>query len=378
MKFRAMSMLVLLGVGSACESESATPPHAHDGAVRDAGPRGGAHAHHGGVDSADAAARPDASDPGSPSLRARGEYLVRHVSGCVDCHAPRKPSGAFDESKLLSGVRNLVDLEPDDDARGLLHSRNLTPDDETGLGEWSDDEIKNAFLHGMSRDDRVLHWTMPSWIYHNMEPRDADAIVAYLRSLPAIQNDVPDPQPLSTPLDAPYHLPEDVIPRSWLDPFVPDAMRAERGRYLATSVGLCIYCHSPPSDDRALPVDVTRLFAGRRPMLPVRLGTESEVPVEDRNTLIETRNLTPHETGLGAWSPAQVADALRLGVSRSGLPVCDPMPSTYGGSLLGMRADDALDIGIYLTTLPPQDSGRIPECCTACHGNTGADADGGA
>jgi hypothetical protein len=53
------------------------------------------------------------------------------------------------------------------------------------------------------------------------------------------------------------------------------------------------------------------------------------------------------------------------------------MPSTYGGSLLGMRAQDALDIGLYLTTLPPRDSGVIPACCTACHGDQLADTDAG-
>ena len=69
-----------------------------------------------------------ALDP-SAVLRMRGEYLVRHVAACNECHTPRLPSGAPDESKLLSGVESLIDLEPDDDSRGMLHSRNLTPDD---------------------------------------------------------------------------------------------------------------------------------------------------------------------------------------------------------------------------------------------------------
>jgi mono/diheme cytochrome c family protein len=69
----------------------------------------------------------DAPDAGVPDagvltpvdpVVARGEYLVRHVAGCMECHTPRLASGAFDETKLLSGVEDLADVEPDDDARG--------------------------------------------------------------------------------------------------------------------------------------------------------------------------------------------------------------------------------------------------------------------
>ena len=102
---------------------------------------------------------------------------------------------------------------------------------------------------------------------------------------------------------------------------------------------------------------------GREGLLPAKLGTSAE----PGTPLIESMNLTPHANGLGAWSPMQVANTLRKGVGRDGMPVCDPMPSYYGGSFLGMSAQDALDIGMYFTTIGPQDSGVIPVCCKACH-----------
>ena len=94
----------------------AHPSHGSDidAAMHDAGTRGA----------------PDAALDPAAVQRARGEYLVRHVAGCKECHTPRLLSGDFDEAKLLSGVENLTDLEPGDATRGSLHSRNLTPDDE--------------------------------------------------------------------------------------------------------------------------------------------------------------------------------------------------------------------------------------------------------
>jgi hypothetical protein len=196
-------------------------------------------------------------------------------------------------------------------------------------------------------------------------------VVAYLRSLPSIEHALPDRQPLPVEPEQPYHLPDEAIPHSTIDPFLSEYERAERGRYLAAGAGLCVYCHTAPNpDDPDIPIDLQRMFAGRRPFAPVRLAT----PLEEPSPMIETRNLTPHATGLLEWSEGEIANALRYGVSRNGLPVCDPMPSTYGGALLGLAEQDALDIALYLKTLQPKDSGEIRACCTACHGEMDGDA----
>ena len=174
----------------------------------------------------------DAGAPVDPVV-ARGEYLVRHVGGCMDCHTPRLLSGRFDESRLLSGVEGLFDVEPDDPARGLLHSRNLTPDEKTGLGRFSDAQIKKAFQQGIDDESTVLHWMMPYWIFRNMSDADADAIVAFLRSIPAVVHSVPDNQPNAVDISKPYEpytLPLEEVPGSVLGKGDPNHESAQRGQ----------------------------------------------------------------------------------------------------------------------------------------------------
>jgi hypothetical protein len=105
-------------------------------------------------------------------------------------------------------------------------------------------------------------------------------------------------------------------------------------------------------------------------VLPTRLG----VAVPEDSPTIQTFNLTPDATGLMGWTPADVATVLRQGVTKAGLPVCDPMPSNFGGSFLGMDEADALDIGVYLLSLAPRDSGAIEPCCKTCHNPSADDA----
>jgi mono/diheme cytochrome c family protein len=308
-------------------------------------------------------------------MLARGEYLVRHVAGCMECHTPRLPSGAFDEKRLLSGVENLVDVEPDDPARGMLHSRNLTPDEKTGLGKFSDAQIKKAFQQGIDDESTVLHWMMPYWIYRNLHDDDADAIVKFLRSVPKIEHSAPDNQPTAVDVRKPYEpyrLPIDTLPRSTLQPGDVGYESAERGHYLATSATPCLLCHTPPGKDPAAPIDTSLAFTGKRKFAPVRLGQEEGL--DPRISLIESYNLTPHENGIGDWKPSDVANALIQGVGRMSLPVCDPMPSSFGGSFTGMKREDALDLGQYFTTLPARDTGVIELCCAACHKQDDRDA----
>jgi hypothetical protein len=224
----------------------------------------------------------------------------------------------------------------------------------------------------------VLHWLMPYWIFRNMSDADADAIVKYLRSIPAVVHNVPENQPNAVDVQKPYRaytLDLADVPDSTLSESDPNYASARRGRYIATALSPCLLCHTPPDpENAALPIDVPRAFTGRRKFAPAPLGLAVE-GIDDVPQ-IESQNLTPHANGIGAWSVDDVANALRAGVGRT-LPVCDPMPSTNpGDTFRGMQPQDALDLGRFFTTLPPKDSGVIPECCVACHQPPG-DADAG-
>ncbi len=341
-------------------------------AAADAGPAARAHVPEPALDAGGAApdaARDAALDP-LAAQRARGEYLVQHVAACNECHTPRLPSGDFDTSKLLAGVENLIDVEPGDPERGLVHSRNLTPDPETGLGDWSDAQIKRAFQQGVDDQGKTLHWMMPYWIFHNMKADDADAIVAYLRSLPPVVHELPENQPSAAADQSPYALPSAEIPATTLSPGDPDYDSAQRGRYLASAVAPCMLCHTATlASDSSVPIDEARIFAGERKLVPVRLGT----PAPADPPLIDSFNLTPDQNGISGWSAQDVATTLRQGVSPDSLPVCDPMPSYMGGSFTGMSENDALDLGHYFTSIAPKTSRPIAKCCSACHGMQGTD-----
>jgi hypothetical protein len=211
-----------------------------------------------------------------------------------------------------------------------------------------------------------------------MSDADADAVVAFLRNVPPIEHAVPDnqPHPLDAqPLEVPYRLPLDRLPRSQLAQSDANYASAQRGFYLASSLSPCLFCHTPaPEGDSTIPIDIERAFSGQRPMAPVALGVSLE-GIESP-PMIASFNLTPHQNGIADWNAAAVARAVRFGVGVTELPVCDPMPSTFFGSFLGMNEQDALDLGNYFMSIPPQDSGVIEPCCTACH--TGSDADAGA
>ncbi len=300
-------------------------------------------------------------DAGQPADPVRGEYLVKAVAGCGECHTPRSRDGKLDMSKWLAGVENRFDLEPDDPAHGAISAPNLTPHD-SGLGGWRRAEIRRAILDGIDDHDRPLHPVMPSYVFHNLEPADADAIVAYLLTIPAIDHQVSERQPLSIPLmRAATPVPEARIPRTTLKAKDLNYKRAEHGRYLAAQVGFCMDCHTAWRVDADEPLALDRLFAGGRAFSAAEwVVTDPETP-----PIVFSYNVTPHGSGIKGWTPEQIATALKKGLDDEDKPLCRPMPSGSNGAHGQLTDADALDIGWYLTTIPPIEGGEIPECTRA-------------
>ena len=301
-----------------------------------------------------------AGTDGGQTKQQRGEYLVKHVGACPDCHTPRKADGSPDLAKFLAGNPTFADIAPNDDAGGIgmVPSRNITPDTTTGIGSWTDAEIKAAFLDGMSkRTGAPLFPIMPYYVLHNMTPEDADAIVAYLRSVPPINNAIAPRQDLGFPFtQAAQPVPVASIPNTTLATTDANYARAQNGKYLAGHIGICMECHTKDVQ-AAVPIDTTRLFQGNREFQAVEFGLPPGFPA-----IIFSRNLTPTANGIQGWTAQAVADAIRLGVDKDGVPICPPMPAGPGQAFGGITPSDALDIGHYLTTLPPVDNGVIPNC----------------
>jgi mono/diheme cytochrome c family protein len=118
----------------------------------------------------------------------RGKYLV-NIAGCNDCHTPGYFLGKPDAARYLGGSD--VGFEIPD--LGVFHGPNLTPDKKTGLGGWTNEEIATALTTGARPDGRMLAAIMPWHAFANMTKSDVSAVVAYLRTIPAVTNKVPGP-----------------------------------------------------------------------------------------------------------------------------------------------------------------------------------------
>ncbi|SEE39197.1 Cytochrome c [Rhizobiales bacterium GAS191] len=125
----------------------------------------------------------------------RGKYLVG-ISGCNDCHTPGYFMGKPDATRYLGGSEVGFEIP----GLGVFHGPNLTPDTETGLGNWTQAQIVTALQTGRRPDGRELAPIMPWRAFADLTPSDAMAIAAFVKSLPPVKNKVPGPfGPSQTP-----------------------------------------------------------------------------------------------------------------------------------------------------------------------------------
>jgi mono/diheme cytochrome c family protein len=264
----------------------------------------------------------------------RGFYLVNTIMACGNCHTPRDAEGRSIAEKAFSG--GLTFTTP----AFIAKAPNITPDMETGIGSWSDAEIKRALIEGVRPDHGHLAGTplaaiMPANFYKALLPADLDAIVAYLRTVKPIRNEAPDPVYKAPVRRDPYPDAETGFDKAiFADP-------VRRGAYLVT-IGHCMECHSAWS--RGVSDFKTGLGRGGR-VFPAREGSVTGTPDS------VTPNITSHPTaGIGAWSDAEIIRAITQGIARDGHPLKQPM--AYG-FYAGLKQADLADIIVYLRTVPP-------------------------
>jgi mono/diheme cytochrome c family protein len=263
----------------------------------------------------------------------RGDYLVNTIMACGNCHSPRDAEGKFIAGKALSGGLTF-DTPP-----FLATAPNITSDKETGIGAWSDDEIKHALIEGVRPNHGKLPGVplaaiMPANFYKALLPEDLAAVIAYLRSVPAVRNEVAAPV---------YRLPVHRVPYPDAEAGFTKAMMADpakHGAYLVT-IGHCMECHAAWS--KGVSDYVTGLGRGGR-VFPLREG------VADGPTSTAA-NITQHQAkGIGAWSDAEIGRAITHGIARDGHALKPPM--AYG-FYAGLKDADLKDIIAYLRTVPP-------------------------
>ena len=129
----------------------------------------------------------DIADPAERAIAARGRYIVM-TTGCIGCHATNGSQGP-DLSKYLAGGALKIQTP-----HGTFISRNLTPDQETGLGRRTDDEVKRVLRSGTFPDGHVVPGTAMPWpLFSSWSEEDRHAVVVYLRHLKPIAHRIPDP-----------------------------------------------------------------------------------------------------------------------------------------------------------------------------------------
>ena len=256
------------------------------------------------------------------TLVERGQYLVDTIMTCHNCHTPRGPNGLMFDKALSGGLRW---NEPPFD----VTASNITQDKETGIGAWSDAELKTFLTTGVRPNGVPVAIVMPTAFYKVMTERDLDAVVAYLRTIPPMKNQVPAPS-YKIALQPPV-VPDAQAPMSEAD--LSDQLK--RGFYLAT-IGHCMECHSPMGPKGR---DFSRLGAG---------GFELKGPWG----VSVSRNITSDkEKGLGNWTDDEIKRAITQGVSRDGSKLKPPMGYPFYAKMTGADLDAMV---AYLRTVPPQ------------------------
>lgn len=139
------------------------------------------------------AARPGTYSPQNRALVERGEYLVE-LLGCGSCHTDGALLGDPDFEKSLAGSSTgIAYTNPLGEANpGIVYPPNITPDDATGIGTWTDGQIGNAIRAGISRHGSRRLASMPWRGYAKISDDDVHAIVGYLRGIEAVKHRVPD------------------------------------------------------------------------------------------------------------------------------------------------------------------------------------------
>jgi mono/diheme cytochrome c family protein len=282
----------------------------------------------------------------TPERLVRGKYLVEHEAACVDCHSPHDwtqhnspippgMEGAGQDFRLLKGLP------------GDVYAPNITPDPETGAGNWSDDALARAIREGIGHDGRALFPMMPYEAYRHLPDEDLASIIVFLRSLPPVRNPLP-----TTKIIFPVKYLIRSVPEPITEPIsMPDISdQVKRGAFLVMIAG-CKDCHTPM--DHGAPLPNMEMSGGQ-----IFEGPWGRVA---------TANLTPDPSGIPYYDEALFLQTLRTGYvkARSLSPI---MPwAQYSG----MTDDDLKAIFAYIKTLKPihhvVDNAEPATMCVVCN-----------
>jgi mono/diheme cytochrome c family protein len=248
----------------------------------------------------------------------RGEYLVRGPAGCGNCHTPLGPEGFIMDQELAGRV-------VEDSPAFTAVAANITPAGR--ISGWSDAELARAIREGIRPDGTVIGPPMPITMYRGLGDDDLMSIVAFLRTVPAVENELPA-SVYNIPLPPAYGPPVESVTAP------PRGVTVEYGAYLAGPVSHCMECHTP--------------MGPQGPLLETDLGRGGFEFHGPWGTSISA-NLTNSEDGLAGYTDDQIKTMITQGVHADGRQMLPPMPYGY---LAKMTPEDLDAVVLYLRSLP--------------------------
>ena len=278
----------------------------------------------------------------------RGRYIVEGPAHCFQCHSEldwERPGAQPKQGKKGSGT---IFIE---DGMEWLVAPNITPDRETGAGNWTDEQFARAIREGIGHDGRRLFPMMPYMNFRNMSDEDLASVVVYIRSIDPVRNVVPKtmlPEVMKGSL--PPHQP---ITQPVTGPDMSNPV--ERGKYLVT-LGNCMSCHTP-MNKQGQPL-MQLAFAG---------GMRFKGPWGE----VTSANITPDASGISYYDEAMFVKTLRTG-QVGARKLSSLMPWGY---FRNMTDEDLKAIFAYLRTVTPVqhriDNTEVPTVCEVCGGRHG-------
>jgi mono/diheme cytochrome c family protein len=283
----------------------------------------------------------------TPERLERGRYLVESLLNCFVCHGER--DWTQHDAPLIAGTAGVgPNPFPLEELPGRVVASNITPDPETGAGNWTDDQLARAIREGIGHDGRALFPMMPYEKFRYMSDEDLAAVIVYLRSIPPVNKALP-----ATEIIFPVKYLIRAVPQPLEGPVAaPDSSTTEkRGEYLV-NLGLCSDCHTPRTPEGApLPgMD----FAGGDDLVGP-WGT------------VVSANITPDPSGISYYDEALFIETMRSGKLQGARQINPIMPwHTYRN----LTDNDLKDMFAYLRTLAPVqhrvDNTEPPTLCAKC------------
>ena len=268
-----------------------------------------------------------ASDTGA-SLVQRGRYIAT-AGNCASCHT-RNGGGA-----LAGGVAFKTPF-------GTVYSMNITPDKATGIGNWTREQFLESLRRGVRPNGDNLYPVFPYTAFTKVSDEDANALFAYLKSVPAVRAEVPQNE-----MRFPFN--QRMLLSFWKMMFLdaggyePDKTKSaewNRGAYLVEGLGHCSACHSP------------RSFLGAEQRSSRMTGGEYVGEVRAGTFRVwSAPNLTSAKSGLGSWTVEDLAAYLQTG-RNSFMETFGPMNEVIMNSTRHLSEADTHAMAVYLKSLP--------------------------